>query len=117
MLRKNNILEKRKAISIVITSVLMIPFISYQYYHFGNTLKYRLDNLEVYKWIASQPFALTNEGYIPMHSSPRFGFLGNLQDLITAIIFLLLIYFVHFLISKSFYFYFKKKDLRNSKEV
>ncbi|MBU3197630.1 hypothetical protein KPL26_13380 [Clostridium algidicarnis] len=114
---KINILDKRKVISIVITSVLMIPFISYQYYHFGNTLKYRLDNLQVYKWIASRPFALTNEGYIPMHSSPRFGVLGNLQDLITVAIFILLILLVYFLISKSLYFYFKKKELINSKEI
>lgn len=91
MNRENKVLEKSKMIAILMTSTIMIPFVLYQYWHFGNTLKYRLDNLQIYKWIASQPFALTSEGYITMHSSPRFGVLGNIQDLVTALIFIALI--------------------------
>lgn len=116
--KKINILDKRKVVSIVISSVVMIPFVLSQYLSpFGNSLKYRFDNLPIYKWICSQPFALTKDGYITMHSGPRYAFLGDLQELITASIFLLLILLVYFLINKSLYFYFKKKELRNSKEV
>lgn len=115
--KKINILDKRKVISIVITSVLMIPFVLSQYLRpFGESLKYRIDNLKVYKWICSQPYALTKDGYLTMHSSPRYGFLGDLQELITASIFILLILLVYFLISKSLYFCFKKKELGELEE-
>ena len=114
--KKNNILDKRKVLSIVITSVVMIPFVISQYLSpFGSSLKYRFDNLPIYKFICYQPFALTNDGYVIMHSGPRYGFLGDLQELITASIFLLLILLVYFFISKSLYFYFKKKELEERK--
>ena len=115
--KKINILDKRKVSSIVITLVVMIPFVLSQYLSpFGSSLKYRLDKLPIYKWICSQPFALTKEGYITMHSGPRYAFLGDLQELITASIFLLLILVVYFFISKSLYFCFKKKELRELEE-
>lgn len=108
--KKKNILDKRKVIAIVVTLVVMIPFIISQYLSpFGSSLKYRLDNLPIYKWICSQPFALNENGYITMHSGfPKYGFLGDLQELITAIVFLLLILLVYFLISKSLYFILRK---------
>lgn len=111
--KESNILDKRKMISIVISLIIMIPFVLYQYLNpFCTSLKYRFDNLSIYKWICTQPFALTKDGYITMHSGPRYAFLGDLQELITASIFLLLILLVYFIISKSLYFYFKKKGLR-----
>lgn len=108
--KKINILDKKKVISIVITLIVMIPFVISQYLSpFGSSLKYRLDNLPIYKWICSQPFALNENGYITMHSGPRYAFLGDLQELITALIFLLLILLVYFLISKSLYFILIKR--------
>lgn len=111
---------KRKVLSIVVTLILMIPFVLYQYYYLGNTLKHRLDNLKVYEWIASQPAMLTSEGYITIFASPRFGVLGNLQDLVTITIFILLILFVNlfvnFIIGKILCLYFKKKDSREFEE-
>lgn len=102
--------KRYKKISICITAVLMIPFVISQYLNpFGSSLKYRLDNLPIYKWICSQSFALNENGYITMHSGfPKYWFLGDLQSLITASIFLLLILLVYFLISKSLYFILRK---------
>lgn len=115
--KKINIADNRKVISLFITLVIMIPFILSQYLSpFRSSLKYRFDNLSIYKWICSQPFALTENGYITMYSSPRYVFLGELQELITTCIFLLLILIVYFLISKSLNFYIKK-GVENIKKI
>ena len=48
--KKKNILDKREVIAIVVTLVLMIPFVISQYLSpFGSSLKYRLDNFPIYK--------------------------------------------------------------------
>lgn len=110
MLKKINITNKIKVFSIVIALVLMIPFITLQYLNFlGANLKYYLDNLPIYGWICSQPFALTTDGRMWMHSSPRYAFLGNLQELITAIIFIILGVLLYWGINKSLNFIFNRK--------
>ena len=108
--KKNNIEDNRKFISLLITLLIMILFVLSQYLRpFRSSLKYRFDNLSIYKWICSQPFAITENGYITMYSSPRYAFLGELQELITTCIFILLIIIMYFLISRILNFYNKKR--------
>ena len=108
--KKNNILGKIKVISILITLIVMVPFVISEYLSlFGLNLKYYLDNLPIYGWICSQPFALTTDGRMWVHSSPRYAFLGNLQELITALIFIGLTILLYLVISKSLFYLNKKK--------
>lgn len=110
--KKNNILDKRKVISIVITLMVMIPFVVFQYLNFlDSNLKYFLDNLPIYKWLSTRSFALTSDGNVMMHSSPRYGFLGDLQELITALIFIGLTILLYLIINKSL-LYLNKKEIK-----
>lgn len=102
--KKNNIL------SLFLTLCIMIPFVVFQYLNFlDSNLKYFLDNLPIYKWISTRSFALTSDGNVMMHSSPRYGFLGDLQELITALIFIGLTILVYLIINKSLYFISRKR--------
>lgn len=111
--KKNNILGKIKVISILITLIVMVPFVISEYLSlFGLNLKYYLDNLSIYEWICSQPFALTTDGRMWMHSSPRYAFLGNMQEFITASIFMILAVLLYCVINKTLNFIFNRKEMK-----
>lgn len=114
-----NGLNKKKILTLFLTLSIMIPFVISQYLNpFGNNLKHRLDNLPIYKWICSQPFALDTNGYVTMHSGffDKYMFLGNLQELFTAIIFIILGILVFFILKKIIYFLADKFEL-GKKEI
>lgn len=97
-------LDTKNVFSIVTTLLIMFPYLVYQYWH-PFSLKNRIDYLfdPVWDWISKQEWArVPFDGNIGMtQSPPRPTIVGDIPELVTTVIFVIMTVLVYYIIKFS----------------